>query len=743
MAEQHRRICPFCEATCGLLVTTEGRTVTKVEGDPDDPFSSGYICPKGAALGDFDADPDRITTPLIRENGGFREASWDEAFTLIDNQLANIKEQYGRKAIGAYAGNPSIHNLSLATYIPGLLKALGSPNIFSASTVDQIPKQLAAAAMFGTGLSVPIPDIDRTDYMLIIGANPLVSNGSMMTAPDFVGRLKALKARGGKIVVIDPRFTQTAKLADTHYPIRPGADAYFLFAIVHTLYAEGLVKPGALAEHCNGLDDIEALAQDFSPEVVANRCGIDAETIRQLARDIAAAPSATVYGRIGTCTQAFGTLASWLPDVIHILTGNMDREGGVMFTKPAHGPGNCKGEDGVGHGLRTGRRQSRVRGRDELFGEFPVACMAEEIDTPGEEQIRALITIAGNPVLSTPNSERLDKAMAGLDFMVSVDVYLNETTRHAHVILPGVSPLEGSHYDLAFSQLAVHNFARFSEAMFPVPEGQLDEWEVLLRLMGIVAGMGPNGDVSFLDTMVITTLIQRETALPNSLVHGRETEEILAGLAPRVGPDRVLDFMLRTGPYGEGFGANPDGLSLDKVIASRTGIDLGPLAPRIPEMLRTPSGKIEVAPPAIVNDVARLRASLQESSNGLVLIGRRHVRSNNSWLHNIPMLVKGKDRCTLVMHPVDAAAHGLEPGTQAKVRSRVGEVTVPVEISDAIMQGVVSMPHGWGHDLHGVQQDVAEAHAGVNSNVLTDESLMDEPSGNAVLCGIPVEVEVA
>ena len=542
-------------------------------------------------------------------------------------------------------------------------------------------------------------------------------------------------------MVIDPRFTQTAKLADAHYTIRPGSDAYFMFALVHTLYEEGLVKTGTLAEHCNGLDELEELAKDYSPEAVSERCGFDAAVIRQIARDIAAAPTATVYGRIGTCTQRFGTLASWLPDVIHILTGNMDREGGAMFTRPAHGPGNTKGEPGKGHGLRTGRRQSRVRGRDELFGEYPVACMAEEMDTPGEDQIRALITIAGNPVLSTPNSARLDAAMAGLDFMVSLDVYLNETTRHAHVILPGVSPLEGSHYDLAFSQLAVHNYARYTPAIFPVPEGQLDEWEILLRLMGVVAGMGSNADLKFLDTMVMTTLIQREVALPTSKIFGRGTDEILEGLTPRVGPDRMLDFMLRTGPYGEGFGADPDGVSLNKVIASGTGIDFGPLQSRIPQILRTPSGKIEVVPQCVAKDMARLRAGLAENKNGLLLIGRRHVRSNNSWLHNIPMLVKGKDRCTLTIHPDTAAAHGLIDGAPAKVRSRVGEVTVPVEVTDTIAPGVVSMPHGWGHDYSASQMGVAEAHAGVNSNILTDELELDEPSGNAVLCGIPVTIE--
>lgn len=734
------RICPLCEATCGLEIEAKGRRVVRVQGDEADAFSEGYICPKGAALAELDADPDRLRSPRIREGNAFREAAWDEAFAHIDEHLTRIRDRHGRNSVGIYLGNPTVHNLALTAYAPALIKALGTRNIFSASTVDQFPKQLASALMFGAGLSVAVPDIDRTHYMLILGANPLVSNGSMMTAPNFPGRLRRLRQRGGKVVVIDPRRTKTAEAADEQHFIRPGTDAFFLFAIVHVLFEEGLAKLGELQQWTNGIDEVRHLAMAFTPERVSPRCGIPAETIRRIAREIAAAPSATVYARIGTCTQEFGTIANWLPDVIHVITGNLDRPGGAMFPKAAIGPGNTKGAPGIGRGAKVGRWKSRVRGVNEVFGELPVACLADEIETPGGDQVRALITIAGNPVLSTPNGARLAKALDALEFMISLDVYLNETTRHANAILPGPSPLEVAHYDLVFSQLGVRNAARYSPPMFPKSGNQPDEWETLLRLVGVLSGMGPNVDTKLLDDMVIMTLIQREVGESASAIHERDADEILAALAPRRGPNRMLDFMLRTGPYGEGFGADPNGLTLDSVAAHPHGLDLGPLEPRIPEVLRTTSGKIELAPEVIVADIARLEAKLADESNGFMLIGRRDVRSNNSWMHNLPMLVSGKPRCTLQMHPEDAAELDLANGDHARVRSRVGEIQIPVEITDTIMRGTVSAPHGWGHDAEGASLSIASNHAGVNSNLLADEMCLDAPSGTAVLCGIPVTI---
>lgn len=737
-----KRICPLCEATCGLELTLEGRTVTKIRGDKTDFFSEGYLCPKGVALKDLDADPDVLTSPMIREGETFREASWDEAFNLINERLPGIIKEHGKNAVGVYLGNPSVHKTSLGMYIPPFAKSLGSRNVFSASTVDQFPKQLASGLMFGTSLSVPICDIDRTDYMIILGANPLVSNGSLMTAPNYGARLRRLRERGGNVVVIDPRRTKTATAANEHLFIKPGSDAWFLFAIVHTLYDENLVNPGALAEHVNGLDQIEELARDYPPESVAERCGIPAEDIRRLAREFAAAPSACLYARIGTCTQEFGTIASWLPEVIHVLTGNLDRPGGAMFTRAAHGPSNTKGKPGVGRGIRPPRAKSRVRGLPEIFGEFPCSVMAEEIETPGEGQIRAMVTIAGNPVLSTPNGDRLDKALATLDFMVSVDIYLNETTRHADVILPGPSPLEDIQFDPAFMQLSVRNVARFSRPVFPMPDSMQPEWQTMLRLASIVSGGGPHPDINMVDGMVIGQLIHRELKNDHSPIAGRDADEILKALEPRVGPERVIDFLLRTGPYGDGFGTNPEGLTLDRVAdAPNGGMDLGPLHPRIPEVLRTPSGKIEIAPRPIVEDLQRLKAAERNGKhNDFVLIGRRHLFTNNSWLNNLPSLTAGKAACTALINPDDATRLGLENGATAEIASRVGVVHVPVEHDPDIMPGVISLPHGWGHSAPGTRLRVASIDAGVNSNILADERVLDAPSGNAVLCGIPVSV---
>jgi anaerobic selenocysteine-containing dehydrogenase len=738
----HYHACPLCEATCGLEIRTRGREVVGIRGDEEDVFSRGFICPKGYAVKELDADPDRLRTPLIKRDGRFVPASWDEAFAEIDRRLTPILRDRGRDAVAAYLGNPGAHNLALMLYNPVLLRALASRNIYSASTVDQMPKQVSVGLMFGTVLSVPVPDLDRTDYLLVLGADPFVSNGSLMTAPDAPGRLRAIRARG-KVVVIDPRRSRTAGEASEHHFIRPGSDAYFLFGIVHTLFDERLVRLGRLGEHTAGTADVERLARDFPPETVAKRCGIPADVIRRLARELAAAERAAVYARIGTCTQEFGTLTSWLVDVVNLLTGHLDEIGGAMFTRPASGGPHTRGTPGRGKGVRFGRRHSRVRNAPEVYGELPVACLAEEIETPGDGQIRALITVAGNPVLSSPNGGRLDAALASLELMVSLDIFLNETTRHADVILPGLSPLEQSHYDLALRQLGIRNVATYSRPLFDVPAGQQPEWRTVLRLLGIVLGQGPNADVDVLDDFVALQLVEQTVGAAASPIAGRDAHEILAALAPRRGPERLLDVMLRAGPYGDSFGAKPGGLTLADLEANPHGIDFGPLEPRMPEVLRTPSGKIELVPAPLVADVERLRAGLARNGNGMVLIGRRDLRSNNSWMHNAPVLVKGKARCTMLIHPDDAARLGVADGGLAQVASRAGRVTVPVEVTDAIMPGVVSIPHGWGHDLPGVQLGVASGHPGVNCNRLVDEQELDPLSGNCVLNGVPVTIEPA
>jgi anaerobic selenocysteine-containing dehydrogenase len=566
--------------------------------------------------------------------------------------------------------------------------------------------------------------------MLILGANPLASNGSLMTAPDMRGRLRAIQERGGRFVVVDPRRTRTAEAADEHHFIRPGTDAHLLFGMVHTLFAEGLVDvQPRIAEHLAGVDAIEPLTRPFSPEAVAPVCGIAADDIRRMARELAAAEHAVVYGRIGTCTQEFGTLTSWLVDVLNVLTGNLDEPGGAMFTRAAAGQKNATGEPGRGRGIPLGRWQSRVRGLPEAFGELPVACLAEEIETPGEGQVRALVTVAGNPALSTPNSERLEGALEGLDFMLSIDIYLNETTRHADVILPAPPPLQKSQYDLAFYQLSIRNVANYSPVV--IENGIPSEYSTLMRLTGVLTGQGANADVDAIDDFVFQTALQQELGDPHSPLFGADAAELAAQLANRSGTERLLDLLLRGGPYD---------LTLDDLEAAPHGIDLGALEPRVPDVLRTPTGKIELAPDPIVADVARLEASLAERSDGFVLVGRRQLRSNNSWMHNLPNLVGGTNTCTLHVAPADAERVGLTDGGNALVRSRAGEVVAVVEVTDAVMEGVVSLPHGWGHGKRGTRLGVAAEHAGVNSNVLTDELAVDPLSGNAVLNGIPVEL---
>jgi anaerobic selenocysteine-containing dehydrogenase len=760
------RTCPFCEATCGLELHLDGREITLVRGDRDDVFSHGYICPKGTAIRALEADPDRLRTPLVRRRGAdgedrWDEVGWDEAFRVIEAGITPIIEQYGRDAVAVYAGNPSVHGLAGLIYNRVLMQALGSTNLFSASTVDQIPKQVSAGLMFGTSLSIPLADVDRTDYLLMLGANPFASNGSLWTAPDLPGRLRALRARGGKLVVVDPRRTKTAEEADEHLFIRPATDAHFLFALLHIIVSEQLVTLGDVGEHVVGVDEVVALARDFTPEIVAPICGIDADTIRRTARELAAAPHAGVYGRIGTCTQEFGTLASWLVDVLNVLTGNLDREGGAMFANPAAGSSNTGpgkavagkavgGEAGAGkgggggRGVRFGRRHSRVRGLPETYGEYPVACLAEEIETPGEGQVRALVTIAGNPAVSTPDSARLARALESLDFMVSVDIYRNETTRSADVILPAPSLLARGHYDLGFYQLSVRNIANYSPPLVELEPGEMHEWEIMLRLANIFAGQGAAADPHALDDFVVSGLVDKAVGRSGSNIEGHDPADIHEELAPRRGPERILDLMLRTGPYGDGF-AGGEGLSLAMLEANPHGVDLGPLQPRIPEMLRTASGKIELAPAPLVADVARLRASLDAAADpvaraSIVLVGRRDLRSNNSWMHNLEVLVKGKERCTLHVHPDDAGRLGLTGGATAHVTSRVGAIDAPVQITDSVMPGVVSLPHGWGHGVDGTDLAVAGKRPGVNSNVLTDGATLDPLSGNAILNGIPVEV---
>ncbi|MEV1048816.1 molybdopterin-dependent oxidoreductase [Streptomyces sp. NPDC049916] len=717
------RICPLCEATCGLTLTIEGTTVTGARGDRDDIFSRGFVCPKGASFGGLDADPDRLRTPLVRgADGELRDASWDEAFDLVAARIPALTEAHGPQAVGVVLGNPNVHTMAGSLYPPLLLGALRTRNVFTASTLDQMPKHVSSGLLFGDPNAIPVPDLDRTGHLLLIGANPLESNGSLCTAPDFPGRLRALRRRGGTLTVVDPRRTRTARLADRHVAIRPGADALLLAAIAHTLLAEKPADPGPLAEHLEGLDELAAALDDFTPEAVAPACDVDAGTITALARELAAAPTAAVYGRIGSCTVEHGTLASWLVDVLNILSGNLDRPGGALF--PLSATARAPRPAAPGKGFALGRWASRVSGHPEAKGELPIAALAEEIDTPGDDRIRALFVLAANPVLSAPDGDRLDAALSGgLDFMVSVDPYLNETSRHADVVLPPPPPSQSAHFDFAFNSFAVRNQVRYTRAPVPLEEGRMDESEIHARLILAVSGAHGTPPAA-VDDLAVTTALTRAGA----------PAELADELTGDSGPERRLDLMLRLGPYG---------LTLERLLAHPHGIDLGPLRPRLPEVLRTRSGRVELLPAPIAADLPRLRRALGGRPAPLVLVGRRHLRSNNSWMHNVGSLTGGSNVCTLQVHPDDAARLGVVDGATVRIASSGGAIEAPAEITDTVRSGVVSLPHGWGHSRPGTRMAVAAAHPGANVNQLLDGTLLDPLSGTAVLNAIPVSVTPA
>ncbi|HJZ86220.1 MAG TPA: molybdopterin-dependent oxidoreductase [Polyangia bacterium] len=712
---KHFRTCNLCEAMCGLVLTVEEGRITDVRGDPEDVFSRGHICPKGPALREVYEDPDRLRQPVRRTPRGWEPVSWEEALSEAATRLGEIRARHGRDAIGVYVGNPVVHNHGAALVYQGFVRALGTHNRFDANSQDANPRLLASMLLYGDQLALPIPDVDRTDYFLVLGANPAASNGSIMTLGDVRGRLHGIRARGGRIVLLDPRRTETAAWCDEHHFIRPGGDAAFLLALLHVLFADNAINQDALVKQTRGLDALRALAARMPPERAAPAVGIEPATIRAIATAFARAPRAVAYGRVGTCQQEFGTVASWLIDAVNIVTGNFDRPGGAMFPTPAVDVA-ALGRKLVGN--HYGRWRSRVRGLPELAGQLPAAVIAEEIETPGEGQLRAFVTLSGNPVLSTPNGERLASALGRLEFMVALDFYINETTRHAHLILPGTHTLEHGHYDVVFHALAVRNTAKYSEPVFAPPAGALEDWEILYELGMRLGGLHFGSSV-----------INRAARLAWR-----------AGL--RLHPDRVIDLGLRLGPYGDRLLPFGRGLSLGKLRRAPHGIDLGPLQPCREDKVRTPDRRVDLAPELLVADVARVEKWVDaRAQNGLVLIGRRHVRTNNSWMHNCQSLVKGPDRATLLMHHADAARLGLAGGQSVRVRSRTGAVTARVEPTNDIMPGVVSLPHGYGHGAAADTLRVAGPTPGPNINAVTDESALDPLSGTAALNGVPVVVE--
>jgi anaerobic selenocysteine-containing dehydrogenase len=725
------RTCHLCEAMCGLSIEIDreagegGRaSIVGIRGDEDDPFSRGHLCPKALALKDVHEDPDRLRRPLRRTPSGFEEIGWDEAFDLVGRRIDEIRAAHGDDALAVYQGNPTVHNLGSQLHGQLALRSLGTKNAFSATSVDQLPHMLAGLLMFGHQAMLPVPDLDRTGHLLMFGANPAVSNGSLMTSGGAARRLEAIRARGGRVVVVDPRRTETAALADAHHFVRPGTDALVLLAMLQVIFAEGLARPGRLSPHLRGLASLRTLAARFPPERVSARTGMEADTIRTLARDFARAPRAALYGRVGVSVQAFGGLACWLIVAINAVTGNLDEPGGVMFPTPAI--------DLVPHAARFGfegsygRYRSRVRGLPEFGDELPVSALAEEIEVPGDGRIRALITSAGNPVLSTPNGARLARALDKLDFMVSIDVYLNETTRHAHVILPPTFGVEADHYDVLLNLVAVRHVAKWSDAIVPRGEDQRHDWEIFRELHRRIRPRGVKG---------LALHAARQAIMSQT-------------------PAQLVDRMLRAGPYGDRFLPRPlasrlgheAALSLEALRAQPHGVDLGALVPVLPERIYTEDRRIDLAPAPMLGDVPRLEALLDPPVvegapvRTLQLIGRRQLRNNNSWMHNAPRLVKGRPRCTLQMHPEDAHARGLVEGAIARVSSAKGEVEVPVEITDAMMRGVVCMPHGFGHALDGVRLGVARDVPGASMNDVTDEDRVDALAGTSVLNAIPVEV---
>ncbi len=713
-AATHYRACPLCEAMCGLEIKHKDSQILSIRGDHKDPFSRGHICPKAIALQDLHEDPDRLRHPVRRTADGWTQIGWDEAFETVAENLLRTQKTFGRDAVATYTGNPNVHNLGATLYLPGLHEALKSRNRFSSSSVDQLPHQFVSLFLFGHDFLLPVPDIDRTDYFLMFGANPIASNGSLMSAPDIGERLKDIHRRGGKTVVVDPRRTETSKIASQHLFIQPGSDVLLLLAMLNTVFTEDLAKPGRLSSSLDGIDTIEAISAHYPPEAVEKHTGIAAAEIRTLAREFAQAPAAVCYGRIGACIQEFGALTQWLCTLLNIVTGRLDEPGGYMFAKPAIDVIQDLAQDGGGHGHYADWR-SRVRGLPEFGGELPAATLADEILTSGDGQIKSLITFAGNPALSLPNSDKLGQALNALDFMVSIDFYVNETTRYADIILPPTSVLEHEHYDLVFNLIAVRNTAKYSPTLFEPPADARHDWQILAELT-------------------------KRLELGTSVLSDPETA---ARSVPH--PDAIVDQGLSNGPYGEQ--KDPAiALSLDKLKQAPHGVDLGPLEACLPERLFTQDKRIPLAADVFLKDLDRVRQKWFQDAhpdNGfdLLLIGRRHLRCNNSWMHNSERLVKGKNRCTALLHPRDADRHHIRAGELVRVSSRAGSIEIEAEITDDVMAGVVSIPHGWGHNQPGVELRTAKRNAGVNVNRLTDENFIDELSGSVAANGVPVRIE--
>jgi len=714
----HYRSCNLCEASCGLEITVANNRVVGIRGDKDDPISQGYLCPKGVALQDLHNDPDRLRKPLRRTADGWQEMEWEQALDVVADRLLEVKAKHGGEGIAFYLGNPITHGWGPIIVIPMLLKALGTRNRYSAASVDQQPQHLLSYLLFGSPLLLPVPDVDRTDFLLVVGGNPLVSNGSIMTAPNIRRRLERLKQRGGRLIVVDPRRTETAHVADEHLFIRPGTDIFLLAAMAQVLFAEGLVRPGRAAAYVDGIAAIEQMVSAFTPEVVAPITGIEADRIRELAREFARARRAAIYARLGVCQTTYGTSAYWLIHVLNILTGRLDEVGGWMFATPAFDLPvvGAKTTDLIGYD----RWRSRVRGIPEVAAEFPTVTLADEILTPGGGQVRAMVMVAGNPVLTVPDGRRIDEALEDLDFLVSVDYYLNESNRHADVILPPTALLEREEFDLVFPAVSVRNQVRWGRQVIEPAAGAQSDAHILLGLLARVQA---------------ATL-------------GRRRAQALDAVRRRLLPRTLVDVAIRVGPWGV---RHRRSLTVKKIQQQQHGIDLGPLQPVLPGRLLTKGRRIRLDHPVVVADWPRVVSALQQESvrvasppadEDLLLIGRRHLRSNNSWMHNSERLTGGSNRCTLLIHPDDAAARGIDEGESVQISSRVGSIAATAQLTDDVMPGVVCLPHGWGHSSRsGTGWVHAAAQPGPSINDITDDTRYDPVSGNAAVTALPVTVK--
>lgn len=730
MSQLHYRTCHLCETMCGIEVEHDGEQVLAIRGDKNDVLSQGNICPKATGIQDIHNCPDRLKKPLkrVRKNPAEKshdddwvEIEWDEAIEYAASGLARIQNQHGRDSIGSYFGRSTAHNIGTLLAVAPMQKIMGTRNIYTGSTVDQMPHNFVWHHMLGHQFLCTIPDINRTDYYLMLGTNPKVSNGAQMsTGANTWKKLNAIRERGGKCVLIDPRRTESAKYMDEHHFIRPHADSMLLIGIIQTIFAKGLAKPGRMAGHINGWNEIEPLVNQFDLDRIAEITTIPRDDIERIALEFASAKRPVCYGRTGISMVQFAGLTQWLMQTLNVIVGSMDEIGGMMFPKPAITslPLTKSSWDSY---------RSRVRGRPEFSGEFPLVILGEEIMTPGEGQIRGLLGLAGNMVLSMADGHHSEKALQALEFYVAVDPYLNETTRFADIILPPCGPLEKGHYDMFYHLYDTINWSKYSQPLFTTEQSKWTDFEIFTELMGRFATIRTRNPIKkFLFSCA------------HKLVRTTLTAE------------RIVAMGIRMGPYGKGL--NPfkkDALSLQKLKDNPQGIFLGDLEYTFPEGLYTQDKKINLAPEVFVNDLPRLKAFFVEggmeaerveSEFDLQIISRLTNRTLG-WMHHSYRLIKGKNPCELMINPADADARGITADSLVSVTSRAGQIQMPVTITDEMMPGVVCMPHLWGHNRKNTRQQVANANPGVSMNDITDVTTYDELTGNAIVNGVPVKVE--